>query len=1033
MAKDPIASLFIDIRAGIEKLQQDMNSAVGVVTGTSKKIENIVGGVQKIFQAAFVVTGVAAVRQLGQAVVGLEQQLVGLARQGNQVVGVARAFDMLGGSVAQIAAAQQALRGLVDDTDLMALANDALLRGIPGINEAFAQLAELGGKVGIATGKTAKEGIEGLFAALESGRPKQLAAYGLIVDTTQAYADYVKGTDLAADKLDDLQKKEAVLLQVLGQREAALKRLGPVQDSVTVAHTSMSIALGDLWEEIGKVIDRNPAMIKGFQDMEKLLTDEGFLDNLRKLAENLATITGKIVQLGAAISQNLAPLSDWRQLLLAVVDPRAFVSGRIAQNLAGGAGGGSLGHLPGFGPNDLPGLDAYMRLSGGSAPIAGSRRGVKSEEQLAAEAREAEKLREQLARIGEEWERLTDSAEQKGLGEAIKRSIKDLDEGSFRAAMAGLEGVLEREFSEKVADAVAKGFKPTPEMTATLHEAMVTAPLAGFEEEWADQSAKAAEDLNDKLREAFEDSVNFWGDIFETVIEGSAGDFKRVFQQVMKDIAVGFASQIAASLSGGFSIQGGMGGIGQAIAASIGFGGPAPAGGGLGGIGSQIAGGAGLGSLIGSFGMSGAAASAAGIQGPAMASGMFVEGSGALGALGAMGPVGWAALAAGGTYMLGENLGWWGGKANPARLARGTVESYLEDSTGRNFMFGSTDRFRKPGWASGLDDLGGAKGGFLGIGEGLIDLLGITEDIGPQIALILSENVGGSLEGLGSLLDELGLSFEEMSEKIIQSGLEANDTWLEIESTLAGVQDAFGHTGKGAKTLGDAFAVIAGSEGKGMGAVEALRRLAEIAKAAGGKTIEDLRKMMEAQGVGTGEQRGQLFEAFAMRGIASLDQLAEASTRTGGAVIADITAMGFEWEKVAAAIDKARLSAEGFGAAVGELPVPTAGGGGVAAHALGGVVDSPTFFSSRSGLGLMGEAGPEAILPLTRVNGRLGVSALGGGGGRGDIVVNVNAPYSAPGQEVHIAAVVEEAVERAVMAVTEGIRSGGSFAATFGM
>ncbi len=55
-------------------------------------------------------------------------------------------------------------------------------------------------------------------------------------------------------------------------------------------------------------------------------------------------------------------------------------------------------------------------------------------------------------------------------------------------------------------------------------------------------------------------------------------------------------------------------------------------------------------------------------------------------------------------------------------------------------------------------------------------------------------------------------------------------------------------------------------------------------------------------------------------------------------------------------------------------------GGRVMAFANGGVVSSPTHFAMRGGLGLMGEAGPEAILPLRRGSGgRLGVEMQGGG------------------------------------------------------
>ena len=52
--------------------------------------------------------------------------------------------------------------------------------------------------------------------------------------------------------------------------------------------------------------------------------------------------------------------------------------------------------------------------------------------------------------------------------------------------------------------------------------------------------------------------------------------------------------------------------------------------------------------------------------------------------------------------------------------------------------------------------------------------------------------------------------------------------------------------------------------------------------------------------------------------------------------------------------------------------------GQVMPFAKGGVVSQPTGFSMRGGAGLMGEAGPEAIMPLARgADGRLGVAASG--------------------------------------------------------
>jgi phage-related minor tail protein len=65
--------------------------------------------------------------------------------------------------------------------------------------------------------------------------------------------------------------------------------------------------------------------------------------------------------------------------------------------------------------------------------------------------------------------------------------------------------------------------------------------------------------------------------------------------------------------------------------------------------------------------------------------------------------------------------------------------------------------------------------------------------------------------------------------------------------------------------------------------------------------------------------------------------------------------------------------------------------GRVQAFAKGGVVDGPVSFPMRGGTGLMGEAGPEAILPLARgADGRLGVRAGGSGGGSAPVRVTMN-------------------------------------------
>lgn len=65
--------------------------------------------------------------------------------------------------------------------------------------------------------------------------------------------------------------------------------------------------------------------------------------------------------------------------------------------------------------------------------------------------------------------------------------------------------------------------------------------------------------------------------------------------------------------------------------------------------------------------------------------------------------------------------------------------------------------------------------------------------------------------------------------------------------------------------------------------------------------------------------------------------------------------------------------------------------GRVMPFASGGVVSGTTPFGMRGGLGVMGEAGPEAIMPLARgPDGKLGVRGSGGSGAT--VVMNISTP-----------------------------------------
>lgn len=79
----------------------------------------------------------------------------------------------------------------------------------------------------------------------------------------------------------------------------------------------------------------------------------------------------------------------------------------------------------------------------------------------------------------------------------------------------------------------------------------------------------------------------------------------------------------------------------------------------------------------------------------------------------------------------------------------------------------------------------------------------------------------------------------------------------------------------------------------------------------------------------------------------------------------------------------------------------------------GGVVNSPVLFPLRGGTGLVGEAGPEAIMPLSRgSDGKLGLRM--GGGSTASVTVNISTPdaQSFRQSQSQVAAMIARAVER---------------------
>lgn len=351
------------------------------------------------------------------------------------------------------------------------------------------------------------------------------------------------------------------------------------------------------------------------------------------------------------------------------------------------------------------------------------------------------------------------------------------------------------------------------------------------------------------------------------------------------------------------------------------------------------------------------------------------------------------------------------------------------------FEIGSDNKFNLPTQFSeggnGFDFFNSlndeAKSTFSGLAAAFAQIFDIPEEFDlNQFSALLSENLLGDIDNAKILVKQLGLSFEELKAGILEAAELGEISWLEFNTTVAGLGKAFepglegiGNVEKGVQQLID-------SGGRGIAAVEGLKNIAyELAEEGG--SFADLRDRLLETGLSV-EEVDKIMTALANREVVSLDQLIDGDNEALGAIVGDLEAMGFGFAEIGEEVKtvgdqlkeldalelrakelKVRVVVDDPNDALGDAnptlsdPHPPPSGGNVRAFAAGGIITGRTAFRHAGGLGIAGEAGAEAILPLKRGRGGdLGVQVSGGGKGVGGVTIQIDARGADPGVEARI-------------------------------
>jgi hypothetical protein len=1085
MAPQPAGGLYIELRALVAKFSQDMDGAVKSVLGAEKKISGAFKTIQKIGQAALVIGGAAAVYKLGQAVGAL-------AEKGDELDDLTASFKQLGGTSAQLDAAKTALLGTVSSMDLMKIANEGMIKQIPGLADNFGLMADYAGRFAEATGKDAKAALEELVGAMTMAKEKQLASLGIVIDADLAYEQYAASIGVTAKQLDDAQKKEARQLAALKAIEEQNGKLLPMQDSLNAAQKAMSVAMDEAQAKFGIALASNETLTEAYRKFTKVLNEINWEQLGQNAADFFATVldwAGKV--LPAVLGYINEVIGGFNTLFgsgtRAQADRMAISLAELEKELATldertkPYEGPAMQALFGWTPEQIEeertrlkaaikvGWDELNRLNGilnentttaqttttavnetstaveglGRASIPAIQNTGLAGEAIGKMGEEAKKAAAEVAKLKTEWGKYKQEADQSGLEDQINNAIQNLDQAGLDKLKDQIGTSVYNGFTEKWKEAVDKGAvsmdeiseygqKAAKEVTDKYQAELDQAAKEHFESFAGsfDQLAGSIAGLGDALGIELDGVVN----AFTTQLsEETKGKLMQGISDGLKELGIdASAGEVGAYAQVGMDVLGtslSAGSIDKETQSNRGTGAA---------VGSGI--GAGIGAAFG-----GAAGAQIGAQ-----IGKVIGGE------------------------IGATMKW--GPQNPATQARHAFANFIEEGfeklgavsffdaqnrlktvAGKNFNFleGDTGRFNTPGWAESMNAWGEqAKGTFDALGKGFKELLGLTEDVGGQIGFLLGENLAGNIDNARLLVAQLGITFEEFDKALFESAKKGTMRWSEYRSTIAGIAEAYKPGLVAVGNLSGAMEQLVGSGGRGIAAIKSVKDTAVEAMEAGAKSIDDMGRMMIAQGVDPKVVESYLAAIKAM-GITSLQQLSQASDQLAGGVVAEFENRNAEikkqWETMTNdlkglkdTIDKiptekdiqinVRTNLDDNSRQLLNSNITSGSNTGSVEgtkFASGGIVDRPTFFSyGGNKLGMAGEAGSEAIMPLTRIGGKLGVLAVQKGGG-GGANYYVDARGATPGMENRIKAALREVEERAVRRSINAVADGGRRGARF--
>lgn len=936
------------------KLIVDDKGAITSINGFDQKIKTTVSDVEKLNQGLGqsnsqlgtfkIAIGSALGNLAGNAISLATSKLLEYTNIFQQLRDIApieaqrASFEVLSKQIGEdatsaLAKYREATKGYVSDSDLVAVANQAMLLGVNTNAEAFARLTADAVKLGDAMGISVKDSVESLTLGIGRQSKLILDNLGVIVNTEQAYKNFADANGLLASKLTDSQQKLAFQEEAFRQIAEKAKTLPPVLNTSADAVQLFDARLKNLGDEVLLSLSKNESLRDSIQEVaDKLLEvdTKRLADGLGILAGYIADAIQLFTNLGVAVSDAVinfdtfyAKIGDGGKTVQGFGTVINNTTKQIADGLA------SLDELKSeksqkqvdnlivkfnelkktADTNSLLKIDETTsnKLTILQTKITEILKGAGNNKGL-------ELLASGVTKLGNEAEKTTPKINKvdtgiKSTGESSKKSDGDLKrlEQTIKN-IAGTEGSI-----SDLSDSFKDVFDPKYEKTAEELEKSLKVIAdelirSGIPAQDVAKAIKDADDNAKDLKKTLEDSrkrleemkpINI-GSLFATDTTGYGQGDKARDKQIeeainrAKDIAGAFEGAFADAIStvlSGSSLRDQMddigGQLGQALGASIG----GPIGGAIGDYIGQK-----LGKDLSQIGTSTNAS---------------LKGAGTAIATALMGPIG---LAFGDQF--GKVLTKAFGKNDPSANARKAFQGWFNDLIEKSDIDFSgilKNGFQLPNGRNAFDsiinDAGEATtavneelkklnispetlGTFQGLGTALGVISGTSlEGLLGQFGQLLAVNFQNA-EGLNELqllLQSTGMSSEQMGQALESAFLKGTISASEYLQGLSAVNEVMTKgvpSAIGAINIAFNNLVSKGLK-DGLHGMDALGDLAVEAGELGIKSLDGLKNALIAQGL-PAQQVNVLFSQLGASGIKTLEQLKNITAQSTASVIAGL-------------------------------------------------------------------------------------------------------------------------------------------------